>query len=519
MPNDVNRIGPHTNDAATILRRPICKLLGCTYPVVLAGMGGVARAELVGAVTEAGGFGFLGMVREPVALIRSEVQRVRAQTGRKFGVNLIPAATDPALLDAQIAVCIELKVPVVGLFWDVFPSVVQKLRDAGILVVYQVGSGNEARAAQQAGAQVLIAQGREAGGHVRGEQPLARLLPQVLAATSVPVLAAGGIVDGSDMAAALSLGAQGVVLGTAFIPTRESFAHAYHMQRIVDSVQGDTVLTTAFHINWPEGAKVRVLANSVTRGEHGNPVRSATHVIGDEEGRPIYLFSTDSPLRSMTGDFEAMALYAGLGAGRITTIVSAAERLQGIVTQAAACLASPVAPPETRLELASPPCFADEMDAAYMGYAAPGELLTSLNELLEAERAGARVTLQSAAQAQASGIEQLVTRIHHDEVRWCGVLIRVIQSLHGMPTRKTAAFCDQAMAIDDLSQRLAFLNRGQDQVAKKLLALLPRIRDEGIQGELAAMLASHRENIARLHAQLGTETATVPPPGKTTASG
>jgi nitronate monooxygenase len=93
---------------ATPLHRPVCDLLGCTHPIVLAGMGGVARSELVAAVTEAGGFSFLGMVREPVDLIRSEVAALRARGIERFGVNLIPAATDPALLEAQISACIDL---------------------------------------------------------------------------------------------------------------------------------------------------------------------------------------------------------------------------------------------------------------------------------------------------------------------------------------------------------------------------------------------------------------------------
>ena len=151
---------------ATILHKPVCDLLGCTYPIVLAGMGGVARSELVAAVTKAGGFGFLGMVRAPVTLIRSEVEALRTRNVQRFGVNLIPAATERALLDAQVLACIELGVPVVGLFWDVPLPLVQRLRDAEIIVVCQVGSLAEARAAEHAGAQVLgIVQGVEAGGH------------------------------------------------------------------------------------------------------------------------------------------------------------------------------------------------------------------------------------------------------------------------------------------------------------------------------------------------------------------
>ncbi|OUL73206.1 2-nitropropane dioxygenase [Paraburkholderia hospita] len=328
------------NDITNTLHRPVCDLLGCRWPIVLAGMGGVARAELCSAVTRAGGFGFLGMVREPTSLIRSEVQSVRAATSHTFGVNLIPASTPADLLEEQIATCIEIGVTVVGLFWDVVPQIVRRLRDAGVLVVYQIGSLEDARAAEDAGAQILIAQGREAGGHVRGDQPLAQLIPKVVSAAHVPVLAAGGLANGADVAAALSLGAQGVVLGTVMIPTHESFAHAYHKQRIIDAAEDDTVLTDIFHINWPRGARVRVLQNSVTRGERGDPFGSRRTVIGDEHGRPIYLFSTDSPLRSMTGDFEAMALYAGTGAARIGAITSAAERLYRIASDAAALVSA-----------------------------------------------------------------------------------------------------------------------------------------------------------------------------------
>lgn len=488
---------------AKVLHRPVCDLLGCRFPIVLAGMGGVARSELAVAVTQAGGFAFLGMVREPVALIREEVRRVRERTDRKFGVNVIPAATEPSLLDAQIDACIELGVPVIGLFWDLSTAIVQRLRDAGVLVVCQVGTVAEACAAQDAGAQILIVQGQEAGGHVRGNRPLAQLLPDVLAATSLPVMAAGGIADGADVATLLSLGAQGAVVGTAFIPTHESFAHEFHKQRIVGAARGQTVLTDAFHINWPPGARVRVLGNSVTRGEHGDPFATRRTVIGEEAGRPIYLFSTDSPLRSMTGNFEAMAAYAGEGAGRIGAVVGAAERLHRIVAHAAASLRVETATPPERMQLSSPVCYADEMDAAFMGLAGDEEIVASLNELLEAERAGARVTLRSAAQTQDPELKRLVSAIHRDEVRWCGVLIAAIQSLRATPTTRTGAFHDKAMAIDDLRERMLFLNRGQSWVVRKLRALLPRIRDERICAQLVAMLASHEANIGLVEVRIG----------------
>ena len=487
---------------ATPLHRPVCDLLSCTHPIVLAGMGGVARSELVAAVTEAGGFGFLGMVREPVDLIRSEVAALRARGIERFGVNLIPRATDPALLEAQVSACIDLGVPVVGLFWDVALKLVARLRAAGAIVVCQVGSRAEAQAVEQAGAQVLIAQGVEAGGHVRGDRPLYDLVSKIVDETKLPVLAAGGLVDGADLATVLSLGAQGAVFGTALIATPKSFAHGYHKQRLVDAQDGDTVLTNAFHINWPPGAKVRVLANTVTRGERGDLFSETRTVIGDEAGRPIYLFSTDSPLRSMTGEFEAMALYAGAGVGRITDIVGAAERVRGIAAQASRLLDANAAPSSAPVELASPACLAHEMDDRYMGFATRGELLPALNELLETERAGARATLATAKNMGDGALKLLVVAIHRDEARWCGVLTRAIHRLQGAPSPKTGEFYDKVMAIPDLLARLAFLNRGQGWVVRKIKTLLPTIRDEAIHADLTAMLASHERNIGLVGAEL-----------------
>ncbi len=150
------------------LRTPLCDLLGCDVPILLAGMGGVSRLELAAAVVKAGGYPTLGMVREAPEVIEREVQALRAATGRPFAVNLIPAATDPDLLDAQIARCLDLGVRAFSFFWDVVPPVVARVKAAGGLVLHQVGTIQAARDAEVAGADVLIAQGIEAGGHVHG---------------------------------------------------------------------------------------------------------------------------------------------------------------------------------------------------------------------------------------------------------------------------------------------------------------------------------------------------------------
>ncbi len=485
-----------------LARTPLCDLLGCQYPIVLAGMGGVARSELVAAVSQAGGFGFLGMVREPLVLIEREVAAVRAAGHARFGVNLIPAGTDPALLASQVDLCIDLQVPVVCLFWDVHAAVVARLRSAGVTVVHQVGTSRAALAAQQAGAHALIAQGVEAGGHVHGRQPLAELLAEVLALAEVPVAAAGGLGDGADVARVLALGAQAAVLGTAFIATPESFAHDVHKRHLLAAQAGDTVLTEDFHINWPPHSPVRVLASAVTRGARGDPFAAGPRtVIGEEEGRPIYLFSTDSPLRSMTGDLDAMALYAGQGVGKVNAVLPAAELVRTLVRDAAAHLRLWTEPP---VEYASPVCYAPEFERAR-----DAQLAERLNALLEAERAGARVTLETARALPEGGAERaLVESIHDDEVKWCGVLLRALRRLGAQPSARTGDFYGRAMALGEVPARLAFVNRGQGWVAREVRALLQGLEHDDLRQELQAMLQGHEDNLARVNAHLGTAAPT-----------
>ncbi|HRX36849.1 MAG TPA: nitronate monooxygenase [Aestuariivirga sp.] len=329
--------------AFSSIRTPLCGLLGCDVPVLLAGMGGVSRWELAAAVAEAGGYAMLGMVREDPALIESEVKALRAATSRRFAINVIPAATNPELLDRQIGLCLDLGVTDFTFFWDVMPEVVARVKQHGCLVLHQVGTPEAARQAEDAGADVLIAQGVEAGGHIHGRTGTLALVEEIVAHSALPVVATGGIASGSGLVAALALGAQGVQLGTAFLATTESFAHDYHKQRIVEAQLCDTVLTDIFVLNWPAHAAVRVIGNSVTAklgfGTLGHdPERLPREVIAHEGERPLYRYSTDSPLRITTGDLEAMALFAGQGVAAINDIVPAGDRLRRIVTDAEACL-------------------------------------------------------------------------------------------------------------------------------------------------------------------------------------
>ena len=130
-------------------------------------------------------------------------------------------------------------------------------------------------------------------------------------------------------------------------------------------------------------------------------------------------------------------------------------------------------------------------------------VIARLDELLEAERAGARVALRSRAGTQDAGLRALIDAIHHDEVKWCAMLMRAIRTLDGTPGKRTGAFYDKAMAVADLRERLAFLNRGQGWVVKKLRELLPLVEDDGIRAGLQEMLLAHEANVGRVNERLG----------------
>jgi len=155
----------------------------------------------------------------------------------------------------------------------------------------------------------------------------------------------------------------------------------------------------------------------------------------------------------------------------------------------------------------SPVCSAAEADDVYMGFAGRDELLASLNELLEAERAGAKVALASAKMEAAPDYVALMRAVRSDEARWCAMLSRQIARLGGNPSRKTGAFRDKALAISLAMERLSFLNRGQGWVVRKLEALLPRVRDDALHADLREMLECHRTNILLADALLGSRPA------------
>lgn len=312
--------------------------LGIRHPVIQAGMGGVARAELAAAVSNAGGLGMLGMVRMEADFIREQIQKTRALTKQPFGVNLIQPVAPAAGFESQLAVCIEERVPVVSLFWSDPVPVVKRCHAARILVMLQVGSAEEASRAAAAGVDFIVAQGVEAGGHVRGQVGLVPLLPTVVEAVApLPVIAAGGVVDGRGLVAALALGADGVWIGTRFVASEESEAHVDYKSRLLAASQADAIYTETFHVGWPSNSPHRVLRNPLTEGDPAPPGPVGSVRVGDQT-LDVPAFGSMTPTIHTDGRIELMANYAGQGVGLIRDILPAGEIVRQMVSDAEAII-------------------------------------------------------------------------------------------------------------------------------------------------------------------------------------
>jgi enoyl-[acyl-carrier protein] reductase II len=238
-----------------MIRTPLTERLGITYPIIQAGMGGVARAELVAAVSNAGGLGVIGAGFMSPAQLREEIRKVKDLTDKPFGVDLLLARDWPGQ-EEMIKVIIEERVPVFASGLGNPAPYVEALHQAGITVMAVVGTVRHARRVVEGGTDIVVAQGTEGGGHT-GRIGTMALVPQVVDAVApTPVVAAGGIADGRGLVAALALGACGVWVGTRFVATHQAFAHQNYKQKILQATEEDTVVTRAF-----TGKDCRVIRN------------------------------------------------------------------------------------------------------------------------------------------------------------------------------------------------------------------------------------------------------------------
>ncbi len=314
---------------ATGFRTSLTERLGIRHPVLLAPMGGIAGGRLAAAVTRAGGLGFVGPGYHDSTWIAREVE---AAGGERVGIGFITwhLARDPARLTRALA---HKPAAIMLSFGDAAPFVAE-IRSAGAILFVQVQTLRAAREALSLGADVVVAQGTEAGGH-GAARALLPLLPAVVdVAGAVPVVAAGGIADGRGLAAALTLGASGVLLGTRFYAATESRGHPRAQARIIAAGGDDTIRTRVFDIvrglDWPVPFTGRAIANTFSRTWHGREAELSS--AGGEVARYA--------AAAAAGDHDTAALWAGEGADLVTAIEPAAQIVERLVAEASAALAT-----------------------------------------------------------------------------------------------------------------------------------------------------------------------------------
>ncbi|HUS61683.1 MAG TPA: nitronate monooxygenase [Acidimicrobiales bacterium] len=293
-------------------------MFGCRHPVQQAGMGGMASPDLAIAVAAAGAFGMLsGGVGEQALSAQLDLIPVDAACGVNFIVPFLePGAVSEAARRSRL----------VEFFWGTPDTkLVKVVHDGGARAGWQVGSAEEAKQAADVGCDVVVAQGIEAGGHVRGTVGLLALLDEVCGIVDIPVIAAGGIGSGRAMAAALTAGAEAVRVGTRFVAATESTAHSAYVECLIHATADDTVITTAFGEGWPD-APHRVLSSSIKAGERLGSAQS---------------WGSDWPSVAYAGDPLARALYAGQSVGSVRARQGAAEIVDELVGDAERFLAPP----------------------------------------------------------------------------------------------------------------------------------------------------------------------------------
>ncbi len=306
------------------LHTPICDLLGIEYPIFLAGMGGVSLSKLVAAVSNAGGLGIMGAATLDPATLREEIQQTRDLTDKPFAVDLL--APDPEMIRPHMQVVFEegIRIFVAGL--AVPEEFITEMHKRDMLVMVMCGRVRHAQKSVAAGADIVAAQGTEAGGHT-GEIGGMALLPQVVDEVNVPVIAAGGMADGRGLVAALSLGAEGAIFGTRFIATPEAQAAPGYREAIVRSNEADTMRTRAYTGKSARTIKTEYAEEWERKRDEIQPF--PMQVMTSVQNRVM-----DYP--GLTESFDAARTFmpAGQGAGMIRDIKPAADVVRDIVREA-----------------------------------------------------------------------------------------------------------------------------------------------------------------------------------------
>ncbi len=322
------------------LRTPLCDRLEIEYPIVQAPIGSATCPDLAAAVSNAGGLGHLAVTWRDLEETDRVVRETRDLTDEPFAVNLVlDEATTVHDTARHLEVVLEAGAEIVSFSFGDPEPYVDAVHDAGGLVCQTVASATAARRAVEADVDVVVAQGLEAGGHVGSEVATTALVPRVADAVDVPVVAAGGIADGRGIAAALALGADGVWLGTRFVATEEAVVADRYRERVRESDETDTRLTTVFDKGWP-GMPHRVLENETLerydgagRPPSGDRPSEDDVVATTGEGESIERYDEALATPDVSGDVDAMALYAGQGVGLADDVPSAGDLVDDLVAE------------------------------------------------------------------------------------------------------------------------------------------------------------------------------------------
>jgi nitronate monooxygenase len=321
------------------------ELVGCEVPIQLAPMGAICTPELVAEVTNAGAMAMTGMPMAPPEAVAEMLDGMGAAARGPFGFNVLMPFLDVDAVDAAAPRC-----RLVDFYHgDADPTLVERVHGHGTLAGWQVGSVEAARAAADAGCDVLVVRGTEGGGRMHGNRSLWPLLVEILDAVEVPVVAAGGIAEGRGVAAALAAGAAGVRMGTRFVATPESGAHPAYKDAIVAASGSGTVLTDAYRVMWPsEQADARVLRSALNRAQ----TLPADAPVGKLTMGPMTVdvprFGVPPPTTTAEGHVTAMALYAGESVASIDAIEPAGELVRRIAADAEFHLRAPAQPEKSR---------------------------------------------------------------------------------------------------------------------------------------------------------------------------
>jgi NAD(P)H-dependent flavin oxidoreductase YrpB (nitropropane dioxygenase family) len=323
-----------------------CRLVGVPLPIVQAPIGGLATPEVAAAASEAGALGMLAMTWTEPDEIDAILGRMAALTAKPFGVNLILRTEQEERLRRSL----DGGARIISFFWGDPAPLVPIAHAAGALVMHTVGSAAEARRVVDAGVDIVVAQGVEAGGHVWGDVATLPLIPAVVDAVApTPVVAAGGIGDGRGLAAVLALGASAGWLGTRFVLTTEVQAHPRYREMLLEATETDTFHSSLFDGGWPD-APHRTLRNSTIEAWEtaGRPPPGARPgeddtLATDRAGEPVKRYQSTSPRAELDGEIEALSLWAGQSVGLVNDIRPVRDVVASIAAEAAAALGIAVA--------------------------------------------------------------------------------------------------------------------------------------------------------------------------------